>query len=67
MYDKIRYLVLFDYSYRDKVCDKIKYLISENSGITDSANHNFSRIRVDSYCSLPIEKILAFQNLIILL
>ena len=28
-------LVLFDYSYCDKTCDKIKYLISEKSGITN--------------------------------
>ena len=56
IHDKIRYLVLFDYSYCDKICDKIKYLISEKSGITDSINHNFGRIRIDSYNSLPIEK-----------
>ena len=35
MYDKIRYLVLFHYSYSDKNFDKIKYLISEKSGIKD--------------------------------
>ena len=29
IYDKIRYLVLFDCSYCNKICDKIKYLISE--------------------------------------
>ena len=32
-HDKVRYLVLFDYSYCDEICDKIKYLISEKSGI----------------------------------
>ena len=36
--NKIRYLVLFDYSYCDKICDKIKYLISRKSGITDNIN-----------------------------
>ena len=56
IHDKIKYLVLFDYSYCDKICDKIKYLISEKSGITDSINHNFARIRIDSYDSLTIEK-----------
>ena len=60
-------LVLFDYSYCDKICDKIKYLISEKSGITDSINHNLGRIRIDSYDSLPTEKILTFRNLIILI
>ena len=40
IHNKIRYLVLVDYSYCDKICDKIKYLIIERSGITDSINHN---------------------------
>ena len=56
--DKIRYLVLSDYSY----CDKTKHLICEKSGITDSINRNFGRIRIDSYDSL-----LSFHNVIILI
>ena len=64
IHDKIRYLVLFDYSYCDKICDMIKYLISGKSGITDSITHNFGKIRIDSYNSLPIEKILTFNNLL---
>ena len=56
IHDKFRYFVLLDYSYCDKICDKIKYLIREKSGITDSVNHNFTRIRIDSYDSLPIGK-----------
>ena len=43
------------------------YLISEKSGVTYSINHNFGRIRIDSYNSLPIEKILTFHNVIILI
>ena len=58
LHDKVRYLVLFDYSYCDKLCDKFKCLISEKSGSTDSIDHNFVRIRNDSYNSLPIENIL---------
>ena len=50
----------------DKICDKIKYLISRNSGITNSINHNFGKIRIDSYNSLPIKKMLTFHSLIIL-
>ena len=46
----------------DEICDRIRYLISEKSGITDSMNHNFARIRIDSYNSTPIEKILTFHN-----
>ena len=51
----------------DKTCDKIKYLINEKSGITDSANQNFRNIKIDSYNSLPIEKIFTFYNVIILI
>ena len=54
IHEKIRYLVLFDYSYCDKICDKTKYLISQKSDITDSINHSFARIRIDSYRSLSI-------------
>ena len=34
IYDGIRYLVLFSYLH-DKICNRIKYLVSEKSGITD--------------------------------
>ena len=67
IHNKIRYLVLFDYSYCDKICDKIKYLISKKGGIRDSINHNFAKIRIDSYDSLPIENMLTFHNVIILI
>ena len=33
----------------------------------DSINHNFGKIRIDSSNSLPIEKILTFHNVIILI
>ena len=51
IHDKFRYLPLFDYGYCDKICDKIKYLLSEKSSITDGINHNFARIRIDSHNS----------------
>ena len=66
IHDRIRYLVLSDYGWFNKSCDRIKYLISEKSGITDSINHNFGRIRIDSYNSLPIEKILTFLVVILI-
>ena len=47
--------------------DRVRYLISEKRGITDSINHNFARIRIDSYNPLPIEKILVFDYVIILI
>ena len=45
----------------------MKYLISKKVRITDSINHNFARIRIDSDNSLPNEKILTFHNVIILI
>ena len=49
-----------------KIDDIIKHLVlfkwkseREKSGIKDSINHNFARIRIDSYNSLPMEKLLA--------
>ena len=65
----------------DKICDNVKYLISkkrgiadsinhnfgEISGIADSINHNFGEIRIDSFNYLPIEKMLTFDNVIILI
>ena len=64
---EFRYLVLFDHGLFDKICDKIKHLISEKIGIIYSISHNFGKIRIDSYNSLPIEKILTFHNVIILI
>ena len=64
---KVKHLVLFYYGLSDKIFNNIKYLISKKSGITNSINHNFGRIKIDSYDSLPIEKILTFHNVIILI
>ena len=55
IYDGIIYLVLLEYS---DIYDKIKYLRSGKSGITDNIDRNFARIRIDSYNYLPVEKIL---------
>ena len=67
VHNKIRCLVLFDYGWCDEICNNIKFHICEKSGITDSINHNFGRIRIDSYNSLPIEKTLTFHNIVILI
>ena len=48
----------------DETCDRIKYLISKKSSLTDSINHNFRKIRIYSYNPLPIEKILTLHNAI---
>ena len=49
---KIKHLVLFC----DEICDKVKYLVSKKSGITNSNNYNFGKIIIDSYNSVPIKK-----------
>ena len=64
---EFKYLVLFDDGLFDKICDKIKYFISEKIDIADSNNHNFWEIRIDSHNYLPIEKILTFHNVIMLI
>ena len=64
---EIRYLVLFDLGWFDKICDRMKYLTSPKSGITNSHSHNFGKIRIGSCNSLPIEKIWTFYNVIILI
>lgn len=58
---------LFDHGLFDKNQDKIKYLINENSGITDSINHNFGEIRIDLSNPLPNEKILSLHNTLIVI
>ena len=41
--------------------------LSEKSGITDSINQKFARTRIDLNNPFPIEKILTFHNVIILI
>ena len=45
----------------------IKFLLKEKSGVTFSINHNFAIIRIGSYNYLAIEKILTFDNVIIVI
>ena len=66
-FDGIRYLVLFSNSWYDKICDRIKYLIIKNVVLQVVLTINFGRIRIDSCNSLPIEKMLTFHNVTILI
>ena len=56
IYDGIRYLLLFGPESYDAIYKRIRYLVSEKSGITDNINHNFARIRIDSYNSVPMKR-----------
>ena len=64
---KMKHLVLFDYGMFDKICNKIKYIISKKSGFSNSINHNFGSIKIDLYNSFPIKKDLTSHNVTILI
>ena len=67
VYNKTRQLVLFGGEKHNCIYSRIRYLISVKSGITDIISHNFSKTKVDSYSSWPVEKTLTFRNVIILI
>ena len=56
LHGKIIHLMLFDYGLFNKICDKIKYVFSKNSGVTNSISHNFGKFRIDLFNALPIKK-----------
>ena len=45
--EEIRHLVLFDCGLFQNICDITKYLMSDKSGITDSMNQDFGKIKID--------------------
>ena len=64
IYDETRYLTFFGTENYDAIYNRIRYLIRPKSNITYIFSHNFAKIKVDSYDSLPIEKILTLHNVI---
>ena len=64
--DETRHLTLFGTKKYDTTYNRIRYLISLKSSITYILSHYFAKIKVDSYDSLPIEKTLPLDNVIIL-
>ena len=65
-FDGTRYLVSFGSEKKDFIYNKLRYLISVTNGITYVISHNYAKIKVDSYDSLPLEKTMTFYNLIML-
>ena len=58
--DAFRYLVvLFGPEQYDVIYNRIRYLISQKSGISYVVSHNYARIKTDTNDSLPLEKTLA--------
>ena len=51
----------------DAIYNRIRYLISQKSGITYSVSLNYAGIKFDSFDYLPLEKILTLYNVIILI
>ena len=60
-------LELFGSWFYHRIYDRINYLICKKGNYKDGINRNFARIRIDSHNSLPLEKILTFHNVIILI
>ena len=65
IYDETRYLTLFGSEKYDAIYNRIRYLISQKSGITCLFSHYCVKIKVDSYDSLPIDKRLTLHDAII--
>ena len=65
VYDGIRYLLLFVFEKYDAFSNRIRYLLSQKSCITYVSFHNYSKIKIDSYDSLPLEKMLTLRSVII--
>ena len=67
IYDGTRYLVLFGAEKYESIFNRITYLKGIKSGITYVISHDYIRIKVGSYDSLPPERALTFHNVIILI
>ena len=57
VYDGTRYVVLFGPEKHDVIFNRLRYLLSQKSGITYVLSHNYARTKIDSYDILPLKKI----------
>ena len=60
--DGTNYLALFDSEKYDAIYNRMRYIISLKSDITYIFSHNFAKIKIDSFDSLPMEKIFTLHN-----
>ena len=67
IYNRVRYLVSLVVVFIMEVLLGLNIFKVKKRVITDGFSHNFARIRIDSYDYLPIEKVLNFHNVIILI
>ena len=56
IYDWTKYLVLLGPEKYDAIYNRIRYVRSLKSGITDVFYHYYAKIKFDSYDSLPVKK-----------
>ena len=62
-HDGTRYLVLFESEKKnDLIYNRIRYLISVKSSITYIISHNYAKMKVDSYNSLPLHVIILIKS-----
>ena len=67
VYNETRNLVLFGPEKNEVIYNRIRYLISKKIRITYVFHDYYAKIKVDSYDSLVIEKMLTFYNIIVLI
>ena len=67
IFDGARYLVLFYPEKYDAINNRIRYLLSQKSGIAYFFPQITQKCKVGSYDFLPVEKILTLHNVIILI
>ena len=61
VYDGTRYLVLFVSGKHDLIYSRTRYLVRVKCSITYVISHNYAKIKIDSYDSLPTEKTTTFH------
>ena len=66
VYDGTKHIVLFGSEKYYFIYSRIRFLIEVKSGITYVISHDFAKIKVDSFYSLPLEKTITFHNVIML-
>ena len=66
VYDGTRYLALFELGKYCAILNRIRHLIGVKSSIKYVISHNYKKIKVDLYNSLPVEETLTLHNVTIL-
>ena len=62
VYDVTRYLILLRGERYDFMYNMIRYLTGVKSSITYVVSHNYAKIQVDSFDSLPLGKTLPYNT-----